>query len=110
MGEVYIRTQDREGLYRLGGDYAYVGYFEDSTVKEGSRKKEIKHTIMISSGVLEELGVYESKERCIEILDEIQAVCSKYLYAEGSNGYLRGSVAYPPMATVIPQVYQMPEK
>lgn len=44
------------------------------------------------------------------VLDEIQKVCSSYLYAEGSSGLLRGSVAMPPMAADIPRVYEMPEK
>lgn len=60
--------------------------------------------------LLEEIAEYESKERCIEVLDEIEKICGQYLYAEGSLGLLVGSEAMPPMAAVIPRVYQMPEK
>lgn len=104
MSEVYIRSQNKEKLYRLGGNYACIEYGEYEDIK----KK--RHTICISDGCLEEIAEYESKERCIEVLDEIQEKCSQYLYAAGSLGLLVGSEAMPPMAAVIPRVYQMPEK
>lgn len=113
MGEVYIRSQNKEKLYRLGGNYACIEYgeYEDIKKKRGDREADKKrHTICISDGCLEEIGEYESKERCIEIIDEIQGICGQYLYAPGNAGLLIGSEATPPMAAVIPRVYQMPEK
>lgn len=113
MSEVYIRSQNKEKLYRLGGNYACIEYgeYEDMKKKKGSTEENQKrHTICISDGCLEEIAEYESKERCIEVLDEIQSVCGQYLYAPGSTGLLIGSEATPPMAAVIPRVYQMPEK
>ncbi len=113
MSEVYIRSQNREKLYRLGGNYACIEYgaYEDVKKKRGGAEADNKrHTICISDGCLEEIGEYESKERCIEIIDEIQGVCGQYLYAPGNTGFLIGSEAAPPMAAVIPRVYQMPEK
>lgn len=111
MSNVFIRSQNREKLYRLGGNYACVEYGEHEDVKRKRGGTEaMRHTICISDGCLEEIGEYESKERCIEILDEIQKVCSSYLYAEGSMGLIRGSAALPPMAAEIPRVYEMPEK
>ena len=113
MSEVYIRSQNKEKLYRLGGNYACIEYgeYEDIKKKRGSSEADQKrHTICISDGCLEELGEYESKERCIEILDEIEKICGQYLYAAGSLGLLVGSEAMPPMAAVIPRVYQLPEK
>ncbi len=113
MSEVYIRSQNREKLYRLGGNYACIEYgaYEDVKKKRGGAEADNKrHTICISDGCLEEIGEYESKERCIEIIDEIQGVCGQYLYAPGNTGFLIGSEATPPMAAVIPRVYQMPEK
>lgn len=113
MSEVYIRSQNREKLYRLGGNYACIEYgaYEDVKKKRGGAEADNKrHTICISDGCLEEIGEYESKERCIEIIDEIQGVCGQYLYAPGNTGLLIGSEAAPPMAAVIPRVYQMPEK
>ena len=113
MSEVYIRTQNREKLYRLGGNYACIEYGEYEEIKKrrgGTEADNKRHTICISDGCLEEIGEYESKERCIEIIDEIQGVCEQYLYAPGNTGFLIGSEAAPPMAAVIPRVYQMPEK
>ena len=111
MSEVYIRSQNKEKLYRLGGNYACIEYGEYEDKKRGSSEADQKrHTICISDGCLEELGEYESKERCIEILDEIEKICGQYLYAAGNLGLLIGSEATPPMAAVIPRLYQMPEK
>jgi len=113
MSEVYIRSQNKEKLYRLGGNYACIEYGEYEDVKKkrgGSEADKKRHTICISDGCLEEIAEYESKERCIEVLDEIQKICGQYLYAEGGLGLIRGSEAMPPMAAVIPRVYQMPEK
>ena len=103
MSEVYIRSQNHEGIYTLNGSYA-IKY------KEFSVSKEHCIFICLSAESMYTLGTYESKERCIEVLDEIQAVCGQYLYAPGNTGFLIGSEATPPMAAVIPRVYQMPEK
>lgn len=110
MSEIYIRSQNREKLYRFGISFNCLEYDEQQGLRKGKKEAAIRHTICISDGCLEEIAEYESKERCIEVLDELQDVCRKYLYAEGSLGLLRGSAAIPPMAAVIPRVYQMPEK
>lgn len=109
----YIYAARIKKLYRLGGNYACIEYGEYEDVKRkrgGSEADKKRHTICISDGCLEEIGEYESKERCIEIIDEIQGVCGQYLYAPGNAGLLIGSDAAPPMAAVIPRLYQMPEK
>ena len=77
--------------------------------QKGARTKET-HSIFISDGVLEEIGTYETKERCLEIIDEIQKVSVSYLYSEGSYGFLKGAPAFPPFAAEIPRIYEMPEK
>ena len=59
---------------------------------------------------LEEIGTYETKERCLEIIDEIQKVSVSYLYSAGSPGFLKGAPAFPPFAAEIPRIYEMPEK
>lgn len=113
MSEVYIRSQNKEKLYRLGGNYACIEYGEYEDIKKkrgGTEENKKRHTICISDGCLEEIAEYESKERCIEVLDEIEKICRQYLYAAGSLGLLVGSEAMPPMAAVIPRAYQMPEK
>lgn len=112
MSNVYIRSQNREKLYIFGISFNCLEYnAQDKYIKRGQKKGEaVRHTICISDGCLEEIAEYESKERCLEVLDEIQKICASYLYAEGSSGLLRGSVPMPPMAAQIPHVYQMPEK
>lgn len=110
MSEIYIRSQNREKLYRFGISFNCLEYNEQQDLRKGKKEAAIRHTICISDGCLEEIAEYESKERCIEVLDELQGVCGQCLYAEGSLGLLRGSAAIPPMAAVIPRVYQMPEK
>ena len=109
MSNVYIRSQNREKLYAFGICFNCLQYEEKHDCKRG-KEAAVHHTICISDGCLEEIAEYESKERCIEVLDEIEKVCSSYLYAEGSMGLIRGSTPMQPMATVIPRVYQMPEK
>lgn len=104
MSDMYIRSQDREKLYRLGGNYTSVRYWH------AADNKEKEHCVFISSGVLEEIGTYETKERCLEVIDEIQKVCVSYLYSEGSAGFLKGVPAFPPFAAEIPRIYEMPEK
>lgn len=110
MSEIYIRSQNREKLYRFGISFNCLEYDEQQDLRKGKKGAAIRHTICISDGCLEEIAEYESKERCIEVLDELQGVCGQYLYAEGSLGLLRGSTPTPPMAAAIPRVYQMPEK
>ena len=71
MSEVYIRSQNKEKLYRLGGNYACVEYgeYEDIKKKRGGAEADKKrHVICISDGCLEEIGEYATKERCLEVL------------------------------------------
>ena len=99
MSEVYIRSQNKEKLYRLGGNYACVEYgeYEDIKKKRGGAEADKKrHVICISDGCLEEIGEYATKERCLEVLDEIQKACVSYLFTAGgaavsfSRGTIRG--------------------
>lgn len=58
--ELWIRSQDKESLVKLNGS---IGYFYDDIENE--------HGIG-SHGYT--LGVYESKERALEVLTEIQRI------------------------------------
>lgn len=78
-------------------------------LREGKRQ-EVHHTICISDGCLEEIAEYESKERCLEVLDEIQRVCAQYLTWSGGAALMRGNIDIQPGAVAIPRVYEMPEK
>ena len=83
MSEVYIRSQNKEKLYRLGGNYACVEYgeYEDIKKKRGGAEADKKrHVICISDGCLEEIGEYAT------------------------------SMDAQPFAAVIPRLYEMPEK
>lgn len=56
MSEVYIRSQNKEKLYRLGGNYACVEYGEYEDVKKkrgGAEADKKRHVICISDGCLE---------------------------------------------------------
>lgn len=93
MSEVYIRSQNKEKLYRLGGNYACVEYgeYEDIKKKRGGAEADKKrHVICISDGCLEEIGEYATKERCLEVLDEIQKACVSYLFTAGGAAVIRG--------------------
>lgn len=39
MSEVYIRSQNKEKLYRLGGNYASVEYGEYEDIKKKERRR-----------------------------------------------------------------------
>lgn len=113
MSEVYIRSQNKEKLYRLGGNYACVEYgeYEDIKKKRGGAEADKKrHVICISDGCLEEIGEYATKERCLEVLDEIQKACVSYLFTAGGAAVIRGGMDVQPFAAVIPRLYEMPEK
>lgn len=111
MAQVYIRSQNREALY-VFNNFQGIEYSttENHKYRKGGEPPEQIHCLFLSDGCLEELGRYESKERCLEVLDEIAKVCGSYLYAAGNSGLLVGSTATPPMAVDIPHVYQMPDK
>lgn len=116
MSEIYIRSQNKERLYNFSNSQAIkYGTNNEETffyLDRDNEEQTGKHYIFlyVNSGMRNMLGEYESKERCIEIMDEIQSKCGEYLYAAGSLGLIRGSEAMPPMAAVIPRIYQMPEK
>lgn len=110
MSNIYIRSQNREKLYIFG---ISLNCLEYSCQIEYNRKKEkeMHHTICIADGCLEEIAEYETKERCIEVIDEIESLCSrafaaiksediKFLEYDGVKAFVG------PM----PRVYEMPEK
>lgn len=72
MNKIYIRSQNKEKIYSLTGNYACVEYggWEDIKRKQGGTPDR-RHTICVSDGCLEEIAEYGSKERCMEVLDEI---------------------------------------
>lgn len=66
-----IRSQNREKLISLES-FGGVRYGEDTF------RKEEHHKVYIEAMYEEEIGEYETKERCLEIMDQIQtAVITK---------------------------------
>lgn len=76
----------------------------------GAEADKKRHVICISDGCLEEIGEYATKERCLEVLDEIQKACVSYLFMAGGAAVIRGGMDVQPFAAVIPRLYEMPEK
>ena len=50
MSEVYIRTQNKEKLYRLGGNYACIEYGEYEDVKK--KRGVTRHFIVDGKSIL----------------------------------------------------------
>lgn len=105
MSEVYIRSQNKEKLYVLSGGYTALEY-----VEYAKKEKEKHHTIRTGNGCTEVIGEYATKERCLEVLDEIQKACVSYLFTAGGAAIIRGGMDVQPFAAVIPRLYEMPEK
>lgn len=59
-------SQNKEKVLWFVRAFNALEYNEDVCRK--GKKEEIRHTICISDGCLEEVAEYESKERCLEVL------------------------------------------
>ena len=86
--ELWIRSQDKSSIVKVDNLYVSVGNYICYYVEKG---KEVSGTYYRPSG---ELGRYETKERALEVLDEIQKLLKTAELNDDIN--------------VI--VYQMPEK
>lgn len=105
MSEVYIRSQDKEKLLMLGSN----GILRYCRGVNGNG--EHGHGIGFETeSEIYALGEYESKARCLEILDEIQTTCGSYARIGGGAALLRGGLDVQPSLFVIPRVYEMPKK
>ena len=109
---------------RAGNHFVYAGYLVQRKEQRASNRRtgssadaaggaeadKKRHVICISDGCLEEIGEYATKERCLEVLDEIQKACVSYLFTAGGAAIVRGGMDVQPFAAVIPRLYEMPEK
>lgn len=68
-----IVSQNKEKVLWFGMAFNALEYSED--IKRSGKKEEVRHTICISDGCLEEVAEYKTKERCLEVLKEF---CSMY--------------------------------
>ncbi len=64
--ELWIRSQDKTSIVKVDNLYVSVGNFICYYVEKG---KEVPNTYYRPSG---ELGRYKTKERALEVLDEIE--------------------------------------
>jgi hypothetical protein len=69
---LWIRSQDKSSIVKVDNLYVSVGNYICYYVEKG---KEVPDTYYRPSG---ELGRYETKERALEVLDEIQNKISEY--------------------------------
>lgn len=105
MSKVYIRIQKREQLILFGeGIYSVYYMFYPEISLGGNTTTQPQHAVVATGNNTRlSLGVYESKERCLAILDEIQDECERYYKSTcGLN--------IPDMLFDMPALYQMPEK
>ena len=78
--KLWIRSQDKSSIVKVDNLYVSVGNYICYYVEKG---KEVPGTYYRPSG---ELGRYKTKERALEILDEIQeAQLGNYHYRCPSN-------------------------
>lgn len=95
--ELWIRSQDKSSIVKVDNLYVSVGNYICYYVDKG---KEAPDTYYRPSG---ELGRYETKERALEVLDEIQRLITDLQY-------LNYGIKNDEFCSYRPNVYEMPEK
>ena len=90
---MWIRSQDKKTLVKV--DKLIIGYDKDEKVYE-------------IHNVYDSLGIYKSKERAIEVLDEIQERISPKFNYKGNNEEADLFIKTQILNSMI-AVYQMPE-
>lgn len=95
--ELWIRSQDKSSIVKVDNLYVSVGNYICYYVEKG---KEVPGTYYRPSG---ELGRYETKERALEVLDEIQRLITDLQY-------LNYAIKNDEFCSYRPNVYEMPEK
>ena len=92
--DLWIRSQDKEDLIKV------------YSLEVASRSND-KYTILtlINSSTLVDLGTYETKERALEVLDEIQELFTLRIENETLT---RADLLI--KARMLPVIYQMPKE
>lgn len=98
--DLWIRSQDKSSLVKVDNLYVSVGNYICYYVEKG---KEVLNTYYRPSG---ELGRYETHERALEILDEIQEFIEdkEKSNIEITSDGINQSITYPKI------VYEMPKE
>lgn len=96
--ELWIRSQDKSSIVKVDNLYVSVGNYICYYVEKG---KEVPGTHYRPSG---ELGRYETKERALEVLDEIQdeLIGSDFMPIEKNEEVV--------LTCGSAKIYEMPEK
>lgn len=94
---MWIRSQDKSSIVKVDNLYISVGNYICYYVEKG---KETPDTHYRPSG---ELGRYKTKERALEVLDEIQRLITDLQY-------LNYAIKNDEFCSYRPNVYEMPEK
>ena len=111
--ELWIRSQDKSSIVKVDNLYVSVGNYICYYVEKG---KEVSGTYYRPSG---ELGRYETKERALEVLDEIQNILKpiikiKYEYDDSQpimNGeWLKSLKEESKIEELSTYVYEMPKE
>lgn len=93
--ELWVRSQDKSSLVKVDNLYASVGNYICYYVEKG---KEVPNTYYRPSG---ELGRYATKERALEVLNEIERLITDLQYMSYATENDKFTVYRP-------NVYQMP--
>ena len=98
--ELWVRSQDKGSLVKVDNLYVSIGNYICYYVEKG---KEVPNTYYRPSG---ELGRYATKERALEVLDEIQ----KYITPTLSllDDTLNGKQVCQ-VGNILSMVYEMPK-
>lgn len=82
---MWIRTQDKLGLFELNGVRIREHGFENGT-------KE--YLVLTNDNLYNHLGTYKSKERAVEVLDEIQEKIINFEFGEANECLISNEVVY----------------
>lgn len=101
--ELWIRSQDKSSIVKVDNLYVSVGNYICYYVEKG---KEVPGTYYRPSG---ELGRYETKERALKVLDEIQDKI-KNMYILENCKLPKESCIEQSLAMDDFNIYEMPEE
>lgn len=111
--ELWIRSQDKEDLIKVDNlGLAYLGKY-NFVDKIGDIHREEYHICQFEENCHTTLGYYKTKERAIEVLDEIQNILiGKYMISLDYKNALGSNFTSKQIQEVLKEtsVYQMPDK
>ena len=94
-----IRSQNKEYLCNIKAVYG-VCYQETNDYKRG-RVEKTNHEICVDTGVVDNIGVYSTKEKALKVLDMIQEAYKEPIY--------QNDIGCNEIAIYKSKVFQMPK-